>query len=34
MMFPLVSDTHTQRMRVWDEDEIRFTSMGTLFKRS
>ena len=30
-MFPWVSDMHAQRMRVWDDDEIRFTSMGALF---
>ena len=31
-MFPWVSDTHTLRVRVRDDDEICFTSMGTLFK--
>ena len=33
-MFPLVSDTHVGCMRLWKDDEIRFTSMGALFKRS
>ena len=30
MMFPWVSDTHAQRMRVWQDDEICFTSMGAI----
>ena len=30
-MFPWVSDTHAQRMRFWQDDEIHFTSMGAIF---
>ena len=28
------SETHAQRLRVFQEDAISFTSMGALFKRS
>ena len=34
MMFPWVSDTHGQHMRFLQDDEIRFTSMCAIFKRS
>ena len=32
-MFPWVSDTHAQRMRVLQEDTISFTSIDALFIR-